>query len=78
MDTELAEPVEASYARFREQTFFVDECLDLLASIREDPDRLRDFEQRGYRAVWLEDILHQLEVLEKMTNVLLRWDELDE
>ena len=72
--TEHAESIESSFDRFREQTFFVDECLDLLAAIRQDPDELEQFEKHGYRQAWLEDILHQREVLEQMTGVLLNWD----
>jgi hypothetical protein len=71
---EHAPSVESSFDLFREQSFFVDECLDLLTAVRDDPDRQGAFERRGYRRAWLEDIIHQLEVLEKMTGVLLNWD----
>jgi hypothetical protein len=66
--------VESSFDRFREHSFFVDECLDLLTAIREDPHQLEGFERAGHRRAWLEDIIHQLEVLEKMTGVLLNWE----
>ena len=71
---EQEQSVESSFDRFREQSFFVEECLDLLTAVRADPDQLGDFERRGYRHAWLEDIIHQLEVLDKMTGVLLNWD----
>ena len=66
--------VDTSYQRFREQSFFAEECLDLLASIREDPDRNEIFRARGSKRAWLEDISHQRELLDAMSDVLLSWE----
>ncbi len=66
--------VESSLDRFREQSFFAEECLDLLAALREDPENRAIFRRSGYRQAWLEDIIHQREVLEQMSDVLLSWE----
>ena len=66
--------VESSLDRFREQSFFAEECLDLLAAVREDPANRATFRRSGYRQAWLEDIVHQREVLEQMSDVLLSWE----
>ncbi len=66
--------VESSLDRFREQSFFAEECLDLLASLRADPVDRASFKRAGYRQAWLADVIHQREVLEQMSNVLLTWE----
>jgi hypothetical protein len=71
---EQGHEVEASLDRFREQSFFAEECLDLLAALREDPENRAIFGRSGYRQAWLEDIIHQREVLEQMSDVLLSWE----
>jgi hypothetical protein len=66
--------VESALDRFREQSFFVEECLDLLAALRASPEDRAIFRRSGYRQAWLEDILHQRQVLEQMSDVLLSWE----
>jgi hypothetical protein len=66
--------VESSLDRFREQSFFAEECLDLLAALREDPENRVIFRRSGHRQAWLEDIIHQREILEQMSDVLLSWE----
>lgn len=66
--------VESSLDRFREQSFFAEECLDLLAAIREDPENRGIFRRSGHRQAWLEDITHQREILGQMSDVLLSWE----
>lgn len=73
-----AEVIETSLDRFREQSFFTDECLDLLTSVHEDPHRQAVFKRFGYRREWLDDILHQRKVLEEMSNLLLNWETIQE
>jgi len=72
--TKQEDEVESSLDRFREQSFFAEECLDLLAALREDPEDRAIFGRSGYRQAWLEDIIHQREILEKMCDVLLTWE----
>ncbi len=69
-----AASIESAFDRFREQTFFFEECLDLVRAVQGDPDQHWEFERRGYRHAWLDDAIHQLEVLEKITGVLLNWE----
>ena len=71
---EQGDEVESSLDRFREQSFFAEECLDLLAALREDPENRAIFRRSGYRQAWLEDIIHQREILEQMSDVLLSWE----
>lgn len=67
------EEVADSYTRFREQSFFTDECLDLLAAAADDPGSRSDLSSRA-RHEWLDDIMHQRRVLEEMSHILLTWD----
>lgn len=66
--------IENSLDQFREQSFFTDECLDLLTAVHEDPARQAVFKRFGYRREWLDDILHQRKVLEEMSNLLINWE----
>ena len=72
--TEQGDEVGSSLDRFREQSFFAEECLDLLAALREDPETREIFKRSGHQQAWLEDIIHQRELLEQMSNVLLSWE----
>lgn len=75
---EEGDEVESSLDRFREQSFFAEECLDLLAAVRRDPEYRANFKRSGYRQAWLEDITHQREILEQMSDVLLTWETVQE
>lgn len=66
-------PIDDSYAQFREQSFFTDECLDLLAATADDPASREEISQSA-RHEWLDDIMHQRRVLEEMSHILLTWD----
>jgi hypothetical protein len=68
----------AALTRFREQSFFFDECLDLLTALRDDVDGKAVFERSGHQREWLEDLGHQRRVLDEMTNVLLNWETIRE
>lgn len=70
--------VESSLDRFREQSFFIEECLDLLAALRADPLSRASFGHSGYRHAWLEDIMHQREILERMRDVLVTWETVED
>ena len=70
--------VESSLDRFREQSFFAEECLDLLTALRADPEHRASFRRSGDRKAWLEDIVHQREILEQMSDVLLTWESIGE
>lgn len=71
---EQAEAIESSLDRFREHSFFADECMDLLVAVQEDPIQQAVFKRLGYRREWLDDILHQRKVLEQMSTLLLNWE----
>ncbi len=69
---------ETALARFREQSFVFDECLDLLTALRDDEDQKAIFERAGFQREWLEDLDHQRRVLDEMNNVLLDWQTVDD
>ncbi len=71
---EQTEALEAALARFREQSFVFDECLDLLTALRDDQEQRILFERAGHPIEWMEDLLHQRRVLDEMSSVLLDWD----
>ncbi len=77
-EIEQAEALEAALARFREQSFVFDECLDILTSLRDDTERKAIFDRSGFQQEWLEDLAHQRGVLEEMNNVLLEWRTISE
>lgn len=70
---EQAKVFETALARFREQSFVFDECLDLLTALQDDAEQQAIFESSGFQHDWLEDLAHQRRVLDEMQNVLLGW-----
>jgi len=72
--TKPGDEVESSLDRFREQSFFAEECLDTLVAVRDDPETREIFKRAGHQHLWLQEIIHQREILEQMSDVLLGWE----